>query len=280
MKKIFISLLVVFSLCLISGCGNTEEREEYKKDDEYKNYDAITDSYYDCGFEKIDDIIYEADIIVANSKLYILSSKKNSETDNHCRPFYKNENNYKYLGHVRTYEDGQCALYLNNSGKIIAIDESGKETRYKYKKYVDVEKLYSEKKFNYFRYTNTTDLFQTPYFYYFTDDTLYYQIDDLGNEISLPSDEDILYFGIHDPDWKNTQSKDIFMLITNKHKYTVGVAKNAKCMEYEDVECSYTLNITTMYDTVFRDFNIKYFDGKRLITKDNVLYHIRQYYIY
>lgn len=273
-RKIMLGLLVVVAICATTGCGKKEEHQN-----DTKNYDAIIDSYYDCNFKTIDDIIYESNLIVSNSKVYELSSKKNTETDNHCRPIYKNENNYTYIGFVRTYSDGECALFLNNEGNIIAVDKNGQEVNYRYEEYIDIEELYREKNFKYFRYTNTT-LFQTPYYYYFTDNYLYYQIDDLGNEISLPNDEKVLYFGIHDPDWTKSQSKNIFMLITNKNKYIVDIASDDKCREYEDVKCSYILNLTKMYDEVLRDFNIKYFDGKRLITNDNIMYHIRQYYSY
>ena len=273
MKKIIIILLSCTLIGILTGCQDKEDIVE-------KNYSIKQINSYDC---LLDDITYfDMDYIISNSKLYLYSTKKNTITNNHCKVIYENANNYSFLGKIRTYSDGEYILFKDNSNNVFCVDNEGNISNYELNNYVNIKQIMNNHKIDYMYFINTT-FNHEQYFYYISGNSLYYQIGDKSAIIDIPKEEKIIYHGIRSNDNDNIYNNNdyydqLLVLITDKNKYIVNLLEDDKCHEYEDIKCTYKLELkkTDMFNDLIIDFknNIKYFNGKYLFTEDNKVYLI------
>ena len=271
-KKIFVVLLVIATI-LLSGCGKDNDKPKVK----YENYKARYIDNYDCPVDNVYDI-KTGDYITDDYKIFYISDKKNTETENHCKYRYKNPNNYRYLGSMDTYSDGSYILYVDNHNNVIGFDNKGNVNN-NYKKIVDVDKIYKTKNIKYYYYYQRS--IGPTLEYYFNDKIIHYYLSSGYNyDITIPEGEKIIHHGFHE---KETQpyehvrdlEKYPLMIITDKGRYNVGISDDDRCHEYDDVECTYTLVETRLYDHIFENYNVRFFDGDTLITKGGSVYTIK-----
>lgn len=254
--------------------GRDKETSTKQEIPDDRSYYAGRMENYDCSLENVS--YADTQFVVSNGVLYLIESKKNTETDTHCKPIYKNENNYKFIGMMSTAKDGTYFIYQDNN-KILGVDRFGTISDYKLRDYVDIEELIKTKSISHIYYTNTYN----KYYYYVTDNSIYYYQEEqpgkrYESEVVIPTNEKVLYYGIHNGP---TTLRKTMMLITDKNRYIIGISEDDKCHEYSDIKCTFSLIKTNVYDGILKEYKnrIVYFGNSNLIAKDNEFRYVKEY---
>ncbi len=249
MKKKFVSILLCGIMILgLTGCKNNKQMVE-TTNLKNKNY-TLKKLNLDCNLDNITFV--NKKYIISNGRIYTYSSKKFSETDTKCKLLSTDEKTYKFLGYIpeNVYS---FDTFIDNNNQIVKIYNN------EIKSFYNIEDIISKYMNNDFYYHNMRTEVTDTYWSFF-----YNQND---RKIEIPKDEKVLYYVKNQ--WPDT-------IITDKGAYTIGVDKNDKCHEYEDIDCTYKLQKTEKYNELLNDYkdNISYFDGEYLITTENIIYKV------
>ncbi len=257
-KKLLTVLLLIILLLGFTGCGKKEQLKISNETKE-KNYE-LKQINSDCNLENI--TFLNKDVIVAEGKVYLYADKKYSETDTHCKNAVTDNpnDNFVYLDNAHSSNYNHPESFTTDGNDFYYFDyDLNLKKQSDISNVSNILKNYRDNSFYY--YSNGLEV---------TDKKIKYEYaTEKDTYVNTPSDEKILYA----IDYINGRGP---FIITENNAYTLGVDKNDKCHEYEDVECTYVLKKTDIFDDLFKDFKneIVYLSRDYLATKDNKMYKI------
>ena len=256
MKKILAVLLCAVLIIGLTGCSSKKQsrNENISKEKNYK----LEQINSDCNLENI--TFLNENIIIANGKIYLYSTKKYNDTGNHCKLVITDNPTANFICLGRIYfdyhslpeaftTDGYNLYSFKSSKSNLNLEVNISDFD------LEILKKYRDSSYYYYDISN-----------YFTDKEIMYK----DTIINIPTNEKILYVAAYHNNGFRTY------IITDKNSYILGKNKNDKCYEYEDVKCTYKLIETDIFDEFFDEFKDKilYFNGEFLVTKDNKMYKL------